>query len=350
MLANFPEEYKPEEIGMKLTSRFLESPHASKNMINYPEVCVWYGALKYAELTGDDHVKNQLKARFDLLFGEEKHLLPIIGFFKYVKGHYVDFTVFGTLPLEFYIQTKEQRYLDLGLFYADYQWTLPDSASSEQIKYHEQGLSWQTRYWIDDMYMITILQSKAFQATGNRKYIERAGTQMVSYLDTLQRVNGLFYHAPNAPFYWARGNGWVAVGMTELLRYLPEDDRNRARVLQGYRKMMRSLKEYQKADGTWGQLIDKPTIWTETSGSAMFTYAMITGIKHGWLDEEEYGETSRKAWMALIPYINEEGDLTEVCIGTGKSSDEQFYHDRPRKIGDFHGQAPVLWCANALLE
>jgi unsaturated rhamnogalacturonyl hydrolase len=46
---------------------------------------------------------------------------------------------------------------------------------------------------------------------------------MSAYLDKLQQTNGLFYHAPDAPFYWSRGNGWVAAGMAELLRSLPEN-------------------------------------------------------------------------------------------------------------------------------
>jgi len=82
----------------------------------------------------------------------------------------------------------------------------------------------------------------------------------------------------------------------------------------------------------------------------MFTYAMITGVKRGWLNGEEYGPIARKAWLSLVSYINEDGNLTEVCAGTNKLNDKQYYYDRPRITGDFHGQAPVLWCAFALLE
>ena len=43
------------------------------------------------------------------------------------------------------------------------------------------------------------------------------------------------------------------------------------------------------------QLIDKEDFWNETSGSAMFTYAMIAGIKAGWLDADTYTPVVRKA-------------------------------------------------------
>lgn len=62
--------------------------------------------------------------------------------------------------------------------------------------------------------MITIVQTHAYKVTKDRKYIDRAAKEMVMYLDELQRPNGLFYHAPDVPFYWGRGNGWMAAGMS----------------------------------------------------------------------------------------------------------------------------------------
>ena len=168
--------------------------------------------------------------------------------------------------------------------------------------------------------------------------------------DELQRPNGLVYHAPDVPFYWGRGNGWMAAGMSELLRCLPKKHKDRARILEGYQKMMKSLKEYQNADGLWNQLIDKSDCWTESSGSAMFTFAFIMGVKNGWLDAEEYAPAARKAWLALVPYVNEKNQVREVCVGTNKKNDLQYYYDRPRRTGDYHGQGPVLWCTVALLE
>ena len=49
-------------------------------------------------------------------------------------------------------------------------------------------------------------------------------------------------------------------------------------------------------------------------------------------------------------YIDKNGDVREVCVGTNKKNDKQYYYDRPRITGDYHGQAPYLWCATALLE
>ena len=73
-------------------------------------------------------------------------------------------------------------------------------------------------------------------------------------------------------------------------------------------------------------------------------------MKHGWLDESTYGPAARKAWIALTDYLEPNGDIRDVCEGTNKKNDRQFYLDRKRLTGDMHGQAPVLWSATALLR
>jgi hypothetical protein len=44
------------------------------------------------------------------------------------------------------------------------------------------------------------------------------------------------------------------------------------------------------------------------------------------------------------------GDIRDVCEGTNKNNDLQYYLDRKRLTGDLHGEAPVLWSATALLR
>ena len=75
----------------------------------------------------------------------------------------------------------------------------------------------------------------------------------------------------------------------------------------------------------------------------------LTGVKEGWLDSK-YAAAARKGWLGLVKYINADGDVTNVCAGTNKKNDLEYYLDRPRNTGDLHGQAPILWTATALLR
>ena len=330
---NWPEGMSPLAVCKRVATHFATSPHQNPQRIIYPEVCAWYGALTFAQLAGDKELSAALIKRFDpLMTPQESGLIQ--------KAPHVDFSVFGAVPLEIYIQTKDPRYLELGRFFADRQWENPTA----------DGLTPETRFWIDDMYMITAVQVQAYRATGDRKYLDRAAVEMAAYLDKLQKPNGLSYHAPDVPFFWGRGNGWVAAGMTELLRALPADHAKRAQILAAYRKMMQSLLQFQGSDGVWRQLIDHPESWPETSSTGMFTFALVTGVKEGWLDEGTYGAAARKAWLGLVQYVNAQAEVTNVCEGTNKKNDLQYYLDRQRLTGDMHGQAAVLWAATALLR
>jgi len=343
---DWPAGTSPQEIGKRVAENFvarkLEFEQGKRPYVIYPEVCAWYGALTVAQLTNDRNLQTRLIQKFDPLLTSDGA--------KHVSAEpHVDYRVFGVVPLEIYMQTSERKYLDVGKSLADKQWekTTPDGITSE------------ARYWIDDMYMITAVQVQAFRATHDTKYLDRAAVTMAGYLDKLQQPNGLFFHAPDSPFYWGRGNGWVAAGMTELLRSLPRNHPRRARILDGYRTMMASLLKYQGEDGLWRQLVDHPEVWAETSSTGMFTFAMVTGVKNGWLDRKVYGPAARKAWMGLIKHIDSEANVSDVCIGTNKAAQEvgpnldtqmKYYFDRARRTGDLHGQTPVLWSATALLR
>jgi unsaturated rhamnogalacturonyl hydrolase len=345
---NLPAGSDPKEIGLLLVNHYLETPFTNfgfltpPGSITYSEVCTWYGALKFAKVSNNKALSLKLDERFQPLLYEKKNLQP--------KPDHVDPNIFGSIPLELYMQHKIPVYMAMGKWFADQQWTLPEKSKAGYQALLDSGLTWQTRMWIDDMYMITNMQTQAYRATGDVKYVNRAAHEMVHYLKELQRPNGLFYHAPDVPFFWGRGNGWMAAGMTELLKSLPVQNPNYATVLAAYQKMMGSLKNYQTENGMWLQLIDDKESWPETSGTGMFTYAMITGVKRGWLDAKVYGPIARKAWISLTKYIDKNGDVTEVCQGTNKENSRTYYLNRQRITGDMHGQAPVLWSAFALLE
>ena len=343
--SKWPAGSSPQEVGKRVAENFvarkLEVEEGKRKSLIYPEACGWYGALTVAKLTNDQDLQRRLVAKFDPLLGEHAAWIS--------PDAHVDMRVIGIIPLEIYLQTKQQKYLDLGRGLADKQWdkTTPD------------GITAEARYWIDDMFMIPAVQVQAFRATNDRKYLDRAAMTMAAYLDKLQQPNGLFFHAADSPFYWGRGNGWVAAGMAELLRSLPKNHPQRARILKGYLTMMASLLKYQAADGLWRQLIDHPDVWAETSSTGMFTFAMVTGVKNGWLPAKTYGPAARRAWLGLVKHLDKDANVTDVCVGTNKANAEvgsdpqvqlKYYLDRQRRTGDLHGQSPILWSASALMR
>lgn len=327
----------PREVGKRLAENWVvrdfEYQSGKRQFVIYPEICTWYGSLTIARETNDRDLQKRLGDKFARFMTADgtKNISP---------AEHVDYRVFGVVPLELFIQTGDTRYLMSGQPFADKQWAKPTA----------DGITHEARYWIDDMYMITAVQIQAFRATKNQIYLERAAKTMTAYLDKLQQPNGLFFHAPDSEYYWGRGNGWQAAGMAELLRSLPKKHPARPRIMKGFTTMMTSLLKYQADNGLWRQLIDVPESWVETSGTGMFAFAMITGVKEGWLDEKKFGPAARKAWLGLVEHIDKDANVTEVCEGTNKGFSVQYYMDRKRRVGDLHGQAAATWAATALLR
>ncbi len=343
LLTEFPAGRSPGEIGRRVAERFVADPLSSDRgePIHCAEACAFYGSLAVARRLGDRDLEARLvKKLAPLLSAPGSAWVP-------TRPHVED-RVFGIVPLEAYRHGRSSEHLALGLGLADAQWR---STSTD-------GITSEARYRVDDMYMITALQVQAFRATGAVRYLERAARTVIAYLERLQEPSGLFAHTLSSPAHWGRGNGWAAAGMTELLLALPAEHPYRPRVLEGYRLMLSALLAHQNADGLWHQIVDAPEAWIETSASGMFTFAMLTGVKHGWVDEPSYARAARKAWLGLTAYLDDEARLREVCgnggdgnseAGATRSAEVGYHLSRPRRAGDVHGQAPLLWCAASLL-
>ncbi|MCQ4917059.1 glycosyl hydrolase, partial [Bacteroides nordii] len=72
---------------------------------------------------GNAELTQRLTERFETLFTTEAFLQQ--------KPNHVDNNVFGELPLEFYMQTGDERYKKMGMIYADSQWEMPADWTSD---------------------------------------------------------------------------------------------------------------------------------------------------------------------------------------------------------------------------
>lgn len=341
-LTHFPAGKTPQEIGRRVTENLLGRDHMlttflrqpKPGSIHYAEIVTAYGALKFSDLTNDRDLLLRLERRYRPIVDEDNS--------SYIpRGFHGDFTVFALVPFELYRLRGDKRFYRLGKEMVDEQWKDPNP---------EDGLTWQARWWIDDAYMIASVDALATRITGDPTYVNHAALLLDAYCAKLQHKNGLLPHTENVPFYWGRGDGWVAAGLTEALTTLQKNHPLYSNIMGYYKKLMAGLLPLQAKSGLWRQLLDDPDAWEETSCTGMFTYAYITGIKNGWLDAETYGPAARKGWLALCDNLNENGEIKDVCIGTNEEKGKEAYLGRKRRTGDFHGQAPVLWSANALLQ
>jgi rhamnogalacturonyl hydrolase YesR len=339
----WPNEQDPSLIGKELVQNLLARPklNLSKN-VGYQETCAGYGAVRFAAMIDSRNATSSLK---DVIARYQAIITPA-GAKLNPKPNHVDNSVFGILPLEIWEATKKNndltpdqraKYLALGLSYADAQFAT----------LNPEGLSSETRHYIDDAYKICVMQILAYRATGKPVYAANAVKELTAFIDKLQQPTGLFFHGPDAHVAWGRGNGWVAAALAEVLLYLPESDPARPKILASYKSMMAALLKVRAPDGRWRQVLDDPKAFEENSCTGYFIFAMAEGLTQGWLDDITYTPAVKGAWGALCGQIDAKGNVADVSILTEHSNDEAYYLARPIAAGNLHGQFAALWAAAA---
>ena len=252
----------------------------------------------------------------------------------------VDRCAFGVLPFEIYQQTGKSEYLSIPLRLADAGFAEPRT----------DGLSQYSRFWIDDAYMVGVLQMQAYRSTNDIKYLDRGVAHLLAYIEKLQQPNGLFHHSLNAPFFWGRGNGWMAAALTEVLLSVPEEHPKRELLMKAYQNFMAAIIRYQAGNGMWHNLLDHPESFQETSCTGMFIFAMATGFDEGWLAPNPYGEAAKRAWLALAERVDDKGRVKDVCPGTNEGFTVEYYLGRVPNYGHPHGHMALLWAARAMKD
>lgn len=208
--------------------------------------------------------------------------------------------------------------------------------------------------WADDMFMGIpfLLHSTNYiknKELKNRIYDEVAN-QVVNFSALLlDEKTGLYRQACfvnnpkiNAPL-WSRGNGWVVWTLTEVLNYLPESHHCYKTILKIYKDQIQSLVKFQNDSGYWHNLVDDTQTVKESSGTAIFTYAIAKGINKGWLPKKIYKPYVDKGWLALQSFINSDGIMDGVKGGTNFSSNPEDYEKTPIIKNDTHGVFPFLF-------
>ena len=195
----------------------------------------------------------------------------------------------------------------------------------------------------EDMFMAGALLGRAYRQTGQRRYVDVL-TQFL--LDgEIQQDNGLFWHCRPAPFYWGRGNGFAALGLTETLTYLPDDHPARADITDMYLDLLDALRELQRQSGMLPQVLDFPGSYDEFTATCMMGYSIARGLRRGRLDDE-WRPALDLAWQGVSERIDDVGNVIDACASTGVQQNVRDYLDRPAIFGfDDRSGGMALWFA-----
>ncbi len=268
--------------------------------------------------------------------------------------------------------------------------------------------------WADDFYMSCPFLARMARLTGEEQYRQRVYAQVEGFAKRLWiEERRLFSHiyfpdreakagaaldglagCPNK-VPWGRGNGWIALALTEILALLEdwpgagasafgscgletneaeepkgrEDARNQKdpgdwrgqkgrqtqdraweRTLALYREFAAGIAAVQDDCGMWHQVLDQPDTYLETSCTAMFVLSLKRGVNKGWLSED-FSLTAERGWNALLQYaLDKDGNVYGVCLGSGCSMEASYYDTIPTHKNDDHGTGIILMAAAEMMK
>jgi rhamnogalacturonyl hydrolase YesR len=236
--------------------------------------------------------------------------------------------------------------------------------------------------WVDGVFMGQIFLARYGKSIADREYaFDEATKQIVVFADHARKGNsGLFYHAwaanPETALVlpgrkakwadpktglssevWSEGLGWYALVLAETLAVLPPNHPRRAQVLDIYSGLAAGLKRTQDPKtGGWFQVVDKgdrPDNWIDSSGSAMFTYALQRGIDLGLLKRAEYAPVVANGYRSIVANakINDAGLVDLYSAGDGVCVQASYadYVNYPKSVNAKEAIAGFLW-ATAIVE
>ena len=292
--------------------------------------------LRLGELTGNSTHRNQVGRVVGPYVDGTK---PTFG--KRVSGsHLAGHLIFA----EFARLTPDSRYVDLIKTAATYGFD-DQGQSRETMPFHNE--------MSDAVFMACPILTAAGRYTGDDRYFEMAVRHLKFMTNLCVRDDGIYRHSPLCEAAWGRGNGFPALGLALCLADLDavSDESSAAAeardvMLTGLRAHLDALAAHQDVTGMWHQVIDDPGSYREMTATCMISYAIVRGIRAGWLDETKYAPIAKRAWEAVKVRIGEDGTLFDVCTGTGKQKTLWDYRDRTAILGkDERGGAMALMFA-----
>jgi len=203
--------------------------------------------------------------------------------------------------------------------------------------------------WADDLYMSVPFLARMGKFANYPTYWDDAAHQISKFTDYLWNEDKeLYYHCyysdlkRNGVAHWGRCNGWVMMAQVHLLDVVPENYPHRAALIKNLERQILGIAKYQNEEGLWHQILDKNDSYTESSCTAMFTYSIARAVNAGWIDGR-YGSIALAGWDGLKNHkITLDGQVKDICVGTGIQDDLVFYYQRPARLNEKHGLGAAL--------
>lgn len=249
----------------------------------------------------------------------------------------------------------------------------------KQIDTHprtKEGVFWHKniyphQIWLDGLYMGATFYAAYIKEFGNIAEFDDVAAQfIISEKNLKDEKTGLLYHAWDeakeqswadkktglSPHFWVRAMGWYVMALVDTLEVFPEESKNREKLVTIFNDCMQALLKVQdKASHVWYQVLDageRKGNYLESSGSSMIVYALLKGVRKGYLPAS-LQETAKQAYQGLVDEFileTKEGliNLNKVCYVAGLGGKDKrdgtftYYISEPIISNEPKGLGPFI--------
>jgi unsaturated rhamnogalacturonyl hydrolase len=338
---------------------------------HYVEACIMKAYLDSYAQSGNEDEYLFVKQFIDSLYNENGTIAEIN------PAYYsIDQIRMGSVLLTLFGKEKDPKYKHIiDLLYNQFK-TYPRTASGNF--WHKEN--YPNQVWLDGLFM------------GQPFYVEyiRDYAPVKDYSDTFKQFENvrknifdekrkLYLHAFDesrtmfwcdkttglSPNVWGRAVGWFVMALVDVLELFQNESVQTGLLKDLLRETIDGMLPHQDKSGMWFQIVDmetNPENYLETSGTSMIAYAILKGVRLGYLGAE-YQKFGMKAFEGTTgKYLRESNGemlLGGICksAGLGKHPDTGVIRDGSFRYYVFgeevvenngHGVAPFLMAYNEI--
>ena len=137
----------------------------------------------------------------------------------------------------------------------------------------------------------------------------------------------------HSPEVWDRALGWYSMALVDILEIFPRDNPGYQNILTILRTLVPRIRDVaEPVSGVWWLVITQPgraKNYFESSGSAMFVYAMLKALRLGYVQDTADGSilrAARKAYDYMIQnWVVQNSDGTMNWLNTVNVSSAWVY-------------------------
>lgn len=225
--------------------------------------------------------------------------------------------------------------------------------------------------WLDGLYMAQPFYMQYELTFHNGENCLDSYNQFLNVYRLMRDTrNGLYYHAYDdsrtafwcdkvtglSDNFWLRALGWYAMALIDTMEVMPAVlSAEKSELNRIYRELIDSMLPYQDQEsGMWYQVVNRGGItpnYLETSGSAIFAYAIMKSVRLGFLDESYYSYGQSAFDGICKKYLSEkdgELQLDGICLVAGLGNTEMregtfdYYMREPIVKNEAKGVAPLI--------